>query len=121
MKIEASELEGAALDWAVLVVTGGDRGALERMLRMAAKMDRPAEVLGGYHPSTNWSQGGPLIERYHVTFLTIGKSDSLAAMVNRDGKSWPMRVGSSHLTAAMRSIVAFELGDTVDIPEEMLA
>ena len=65
MKIKTSEAAGAALDWAVAKCEGRDlRGTSWRRIR-----DVP---YGKYSPSTNWSQGGPIIEREKVGLLPSG-------------------------------------------------
>lgn len=28
-----------------------------------------------YHPSTNWAQGGPIIDRMHITLIYYGEED----------------------------------------------
>lgn len=120
MKIKTSELTGPALDWAALVATGGDKYALQRMLEMAMRMKSPVDVLGGFHPSTDWSQGGPLIEARCVGFSYI--SDQWLATADETSVGCgATEQGPNHLIAAMRAIVAAELGDEVDIPEELAA
>ena len=104
MKIKTSELEGAALDYAVAVATG--------------------EVAGGwYSPSTNWSQGGPLVSR-RISILVDVFGDWYAeaseGMYGRPLEEFDGQ-GPTALIAAMRAIVASEIGDTVDIPEELLS
>lgn len=51
MKLKTSELTGAALDWAVAKCEGA-----------VGMNDR----LAWYTPSTNWAQGGPIIEREKI-------------------------------------------------------
>jgi hypothetical protein len=50
--MKTSELQGAALDWAVMKCDGICK-------------DFPAYWVDEY-PSTNWAQGGPIIERERI-------------------------------------------------------
>ena len=109
--MKTNELTGAALDWAV------------------AKCEKPewlgnqAEVYvlkAGFHPSTDWAQGGPIIEREEIE-LTRGSLDSnewvatidlFEGDVMRESQN-----GETPLIAAMRCYVASKLGDEVELPE----
>jgi Protein of unknown function (DUF2591) len=102
--MKTSELTGAALDWAV------------------AKCERPnwdATILtmnvlnGGFNPSINWAQGGPIIEREGIDIYQSG-----VWVAEMDGKH--TTEGPTPLIAAMRCYVASKLGDEVDVPEELL-
>jgi len=108
--MKTSELTGAALDWAV----------------------EKCEKLGRdfmFKPSTNWSHGGPIIEREglgvsqynnipdrpenrwlcmkYETGMLVGNSKSLFAY------------GPTPLIAAMRCYVASKLGDEVEVPDDV--
>jgi hypothetical protein len=99
--MKTNELTGAALDWAVAKCEVGDA----------------AEQAGDWwKPSTNWAQGGPIIEREGMT-LSCGLNKSYAM------KSVGYLVheyGATPLIAAMRCYVASKLGDDVEIPKELL-
>ena len=114
MKIKTSELIGPALDWAVAMCEG------------RAWPDNAAKFLGEryYKPSTDWSQGGPLIEHLR------GNSDH-QFLIESDGKnvhvlSWPSAhihfsgYGPTLLIAAMRCYVASKLGDEVEVVSNIL-
>lgn len=103
MKTKTSELEGAALDWAVAVATG-----------LGMSYARRAHQCG-FRPSTDWSQGGPLMTRLEM--LTRGHGIWYAIPICVDVIELS---GYTPLVAAMRAIVASELGDEVDIPDELL-
>ena len=108
--MKTSELTGAALDWAVAKcerVVGGDD------LDVGFILER------GYAPSTNWAQGGAIIERELIDVLTVeGGTDGWQA-----DKYLPDEMvaayGETPLIAAMRCFVASKLGDTIDIPEDL--
>jgi hypothetical protein len=65
------------------------------------------------HPSTDWSQGGPIIERERISIThQVGR---WAAQTDDDLFAY----GPTPLIAAMRCYVASKLGDEVEIPEEL--
>ncbi len=72
--------------------------------------------------SSDWAQGGPIIDR-EGTFRILGpKVKGTADYVARmpDGiNDWHEQYGRTALVAAMRCFVASRLGDEVEIPEEM--
>ena len=113
--MKTSELTGAALDWAV------------------AKCDGAPEYIVStdwYSPSTNWAQGGPIIERENITIERNVKLRGCAVVGFYDWRaSHPKNygglirysgVGPTPLIAAMRCYVASKLGDDINIPEELL-
>jgi hypothetical protein len=105
MKIKTSELTGAALDWAVAKCEGFIEDCNGWLYQ--ATLEEVED--GSYHPSTNWAQGGPIIER-----------ESMGVFPLEEGWASGFQNGPTLLVAAMRHHVASELGDTVDIPEELL-
>ena len=126
-KIKTSELEGAALDWAVgsslgmeLRVSGYPDGEGGTEFTFAAK------IPGGYKtytPSTDWNQGGPLIEEYLATATNGswgGAAINASWVVTVIWKGAMTECGPTFLVAACRAIVAAKLGDEVDVPEELL-
>lgn len=107
-KMRTSELTGAALDWVVAKCEGHGIGAL----------DDP-----WFAPSTNWAQGGPLIEREEISIareFASGRIEWAAwtpAPIRDDAEAFGY--GPTPLIAAMRCYVASVLGDEVDVPEEL--
>ena len=104
--LKTANLIGTALDWAV------------------AKCEKPdwlgnqAEVYvlkAGFHPSTDWAQGGPIIERERIGIRDAG-GDSWAA----DDYIHPTMHGDTLLVAAMRCYVASKLGDEIELPGALL-
>lgn len=130
MKIKTSELSGERLNWAVAVAVGlkpfvqkAHYGVPDRVF---IEVERDPEVEGSligkrYKPSTDWSQGGPLIERFKVDIIT--ERDCLVSAYANDDKYQPLTedmYGSDHLIAACRAIVSSKLGDEVDVPEGLV-
>ena len=112
-KMKTSELTGAALDWAVAKCEGASPDTLESYI------DGMREANDGNY-STDWSQGGPIIERERIQ-LGINMDGDWHATVWRGTLISERHAAakSSPLIAAMRCYVASKLGDEVDIPEEL--
>jgi len=102
MKIKTSELTGAALDWAVARCEGG--------------VGNDQLVGAWYSPSTDWAQGGPIIEREKIT-LRIWEDEDYVHAYKWNTEGW--LEGPTPLIAAMRCYVSSKLGDEVEIPEEL--
>lgn len=78
-----------------------------------------------YSPSTDWAQGGPIIARGHINLVNDFADGHPYVRVwyanaPRQDPVEGTLSGLTPLTAAMRCYVASKLGDTVDIPEELL-
>jgi hypothetical protein len=106
--MKTSELTGAALDWAVAKCEGLPVTGKHYDLRF----------IDEYPFSTDWAQGGPIIGREKISILEAG--DFWGARPLQDGVT-PTRdsYGPTPLIAAMRCYVASELGDDIDVPEEL--
>ena len=79
--------------------------------------------LDGFEPSTDWVQGGPIIEREEIQTFVANAIDGKWCAKPRDSEYWDFddaAYGPTPLIAAMRCFVASRLGDEVDIPEELL-
>ena|SRR5690554_1138318 len=111
MKVKTSELEGAALDWAVAKAASVDVYANPHWGPVTKDGCSP------YRPSTDWSQGGPLIDRYLIEFRTQAKGCKVLAWAAHEPRP---SEGPSHLVAACRAVVKIEIGDTIDVPDELM-
>ena len=122
IKVKTTELIGPALDWAVAKAEGLNlppfpgRGVKQCLIDVS-----PASwtVFG---PSTDWSQGGPLIDKmggFELKVWLESKPETKceAHIHNYDG-NWIV-FGPTPLVAAMRCLVAAKLGDTVQVPKEL--
>lgn len=104
MRIKTNELSGAALDWAVAKCDGHDMEYFQ--------------IVDAYLPSTDWSQGGPIIEREGISVARRGEhSFSPWGAVLQEFEF--DEEGPTPLIAAMRCYVTSKLGDYIDIPEEL--
>lgn len=108
MKIETNELIGPALDWAVTRAAG----VWNNLLGYTSEAVKPY--------STSWQYGGPILERGHFS-VNVDHSGVWLAYTEwnyADEKRF-MQSGPTPLIATMRCFVASELGDEIDIPEEL--
>jgi len=112
--MKTSELIGPALDWAVAKCKGVEVEYINDGITKVQLRSHPFS--GVYRPSTDWSQGGPIIEREAITLSAYcGKNDSVDWYAGRYSLKSP-----TPLIAAMRCYVTSELGDDVEIPKELL-
>ena len=119
MKTKVSTATGAVLDWMVAMAMGHTNGFPENLLGVRTKGFGTERIR--WQPSTNWSQGGPIIEREKITIYPW--------LPEPDDASWNAWMTSTHLfkvagptplIAAMRTYVTSKLGDEVDVPEGLI-
>lgn len=105
--LKVSELSGAALDWAV--AKAWQPVYSDKHLLVHAK---------DFRPSTDWAQGGPIIEREGINLDNYGKNPRWSAWTPApDRESGEAQAyGPTPLIAAMRCYVVSKLGGEVDIP-----
>ena len=118
MEIKTSELIDTALDWAVsecnyVTCYFDHKGRL---------MEERGDLSWVYAPSTDWAQGGPIIEREGINLVYQGDAhDWNASLWDYAEQDWHLHTeGPTPLIAAMRCYVASKLGDEVDVPEELV-
>lgn len=142
-EMKTAQLIGPALDWAVAKIEG-----YQCYINHDAFGPGEHEVVyvngetgdwhhnGNWRASTNWSQGGPLIEKHDIN--TIRCNDLYFPKGNEHGDFyepyWEATIdggtdagiplyktyGPTPLIAAMRCLVDAKLGDTVQIPSELI-
>jgi hypothetical protein len=113
--MKTSELQGAALDWAVAKCEG--------VYAPSVNIDSDGTKrinYGGMYPewSTDWAQGGPIIERESIQ-LWVGQQWN-ASMEPNNINPAEFESGPTLLIAAMRCYVASKLGDEVEVPEQLM-
>jgi hypothetical protein len=116
--MKTSELQGAALDWAVAkcelmagqnyTLSIDDDGILKRV------------NYGGMYPewSCEWEEAGPIIEREGIQ-LRCGLGGWVALPYDSAFSEEAYQEGDTPLVAAMRCYVASKLGDEVEVPDEL--
>lgn len=116
--MKTSELQGAALDWAVAKCEGVT--VLPKMRGgHFVTMVRGETWLLQY--SSNWYQGGPIVEREKIDLMFEGPEWYAYMRFAYNGVTAIHQYdGPTPLIAAMRCYVASKLGDEVEIPEGLL-
>ena len=107
--MKTSELIGATLDWAVAKCEVGSE--------FIGEIDDP------HFYSTDWALAGPIIEREGISIdqrdngsLVLACID--APMGREENEIWVN--GPTPLVAAMRCYVAVQLGNEIEIPEQLM-
>jgi hypothetical protein len=100
--MKTSEMQGAALDWAVAKCEGHDAHYYKGIVRTTMQQHFGPEC----KYSTDWAQGGPIIEREKIEL------DEYEGTWHAFGYHGP-----TPLIAAMRCYVASKLGDEIELPE----
>lgn len=122
MKVKTSEASGKTLNWMVAKGEGKDTHC-----EVHAGNVLYGTVASGfvqYRPSTNWAQGGPIIEREEICLKR-----QMPCSVGYEWNAWswtkPVPKGGSSaggsgptpLIAAMRCYVTSKLGHEVEVPD----
>ena len=125
--MKTSDLIGPALHWAVAniegvrIETSTERGYLVNLCEPITFWFNVDDI---WDPSTDWSQGGPIIEREFIDVdFDEDEHQRWEAFFSRYSEAYPGGVmchGPTPLIAAMRCFVASKLGDEVDVPKEIL-
>lgn len=125
--MKASELTGAALDWAVATALGRvPRYDMESHGKTwwgwwLSGAGHDYQEMPSY--STNWGYGGPIIEREKIDCIAEpnGKDVWMGQLYTSrlQGQRVVRAYGPTPLVAAMRCYVASKLGSEVEIPEEL--
>lgn len=125
MKVKTNELIGAALDWAVAKCMN-----LQSMHHYTFQKGHhvvPHPYYEGYDfgffPSTDWAQGGPIIDRIQgleqKQWLESSSETKCEVHIHNYDGDW-IAFGPTLLITSMRCYVASKLGDKVEIPKELL-
>lgn len=116
MEINTKDLIGDALDWAVTKCEGLNAQALVELAKRV-----PGKSCGYFLKkySTDWLQGGLIIDREKISLVWSIDHWHAYKLFNYYN-SFNGRDNYHPLIAVMRCYVASKLGDTVDVPEELL-
>lgn len=117
MKVKTRELIGPALDWAVA------KCEESRGLKLFVHPDFPyvGYEMGRWCPTTDWGQGGPIIDDKEITIDYRDNETEARRWKPGEGDFVESRAGKKQgLLAAMRCYVASELGEEVEIPNDLI-
>ena len=128
MKVKTQDLISPALDWAVAKCEG-HRTKLEGWPSYVTYVPAGKRSDYKYEPSTNWKQGGPIIDREGIGLLPAdghrgGQCEAFKYrrthhdLCIEDGITHRM-FGPTPLIASMRCYCCAKLGEFVNIPEEL--
>jgi len=129
MKLKTTELQDYAFDWAVakslglhVTMTRGGWFVFDSDAYSEFRNDYNDDKLQSFRPSTNWAQGGPIIERewLDVTPWPNESDEDLRWQCKQHDSIDCVAFGPTPLIAAMRCYVASQLGDEVEVPDEIL-
>ncbi|MEJ5278747.1 phage protein NinX family protein [Pseudomonas sp. MYb541] len=124
-EVRVADLTGKALDWAVAIASGAEEvKTTEHGISCIYQLPEGGCWTNLYTPSTDWSQGGLLIDMHRISFVTAGTgpedqygNEPIVALSS--SLHYKACEGSTHLIAACRAIVATKLGETISVPAEL--
>jgi hypothetical protein len=122
-EVKTVELIGPALDWAIAQIEGVEVTIAEPQYLVGWRVTRPYPY-GKYSPSTDWAIGGPLIQKHGCDLNCIAAANCWEANCWDERSPNPdlhLKEGETPLIAACRAIVAAKLGDTMQVPPELLS
>jgi hypothetical protein len=117
MRVKTSELQGAALDWAVAKCAYDNPVIVENGIPYLTSME--GHRIKRACPSSDWAQGGPIIERARLKLRCDERTDR-TLWVAATAYSTFAASGPTPLVAAMRCYAAFKLGDEIEVSSELL-
>lgn len=124
-EVKAADLAGEPLNWSVAIAMGLSPSVVPAQYGVPARVFIQQEGMFPvrYKPAVDWQVGGPLIEKNHV---------DLHYPHGLPGRGWMAQAGTqieerpiaaadpTPLVAVCRAIVANKLGETVQVPKELL-
>ncbi len=126
MKIKVSEATPLQLGWLVAKCEGAtdEWHTYKPFFWDGVPCVREAGHDVEYTPSTDWAQGGSIIEREEIGIkrnapCSDGRQWEASGSITAKGAGYQFAYGTTPLIAAMRCYVASKLGDEVEIPEEL--
>ena len=125
IEVNTAELMGEQLAWAVAKAEGLDVHVAKPHYGAPARVfvnyrGEATERCERYNPHESWALGGRLLQECQVNLHTPQTIDDCwAAWVTIRGKDF-CQGGYQPLAAVCRAIVAAKLGDTVQVPKELM-
>lgn len=116
IEVKTAELTGPALDWAVAQVESKSFSHIDDNGILYVAGQGGCDV---WSPSTDWSQGGPLIAKRKVS-IAYHNGPDCTPMACLSGTHPAFECGETVLIAACRAIVAAKLGGAVQVPAALI-
>ncbi len=128
LTVKTTELRGRALAWAVAqalhyepLLLGQDDGSYAVIAHFKRGAGRGLGLFGPFDPTSDWLQGGPLLQQNGIT---VGATDETDPETQKSTARTviPLLVsyGNDYLEAGMRHLVRVRLGETADVPVLLL-
>ena len=124
MKVKTAELTGISLDYAVALASGAEAFQSNGIRWFCTLHGNTYALSSGwgsmsYRPSTNWAQGGPIMEQERISLQAGHSGWWVASILNLNDDATFSMGGSTPLIAAMRCFCASKLGEEVELPEKL--
>jgi len=124
MKVKVSEAKGQVLDYLVAQAMGMKiyRSKSGRWMRANYGEFNHRHGTPWFEPTRNWGYAGPIIERewLDVTPWPNESDEDMRWQCKQHDSIDCVAFGPTPLIAAMRCYVASQLGDEVEVPDELL-
>lgn len=126
ISVRVSNLVGAPLDWAVAMAEGFTidpecRTTVWHPGGLPCSISTRGTAEGfGWRPSTNWAQGGQLIDKHSGTAQHIPWLPADLCYAGGPAGAGVWCYGPTALIAFCRGLVNHKLGDTVQVPKELM-
>ena len=113
MRIKTKDLTGAALDWAVAKADKREMLPIRQWITFAELTD--------YKPTVSWALTGPLRDKYKLDVMDFSKDVEPFISASYEKYNGLHSVeGPTALIAICRAVVACEIGDEVEVPDELV-
>ncbi|WP_110994637.1 phage protein NinX family protein [Pseudomonas sichuanensis] len=125
IEVKTADLAGHALDWAVAQAEGLEVFLVGPQYNVPWRVfwKKRGEVLVRdvlYNPHEDWALAGPLIDKHMVSLHCPQSTDDVWAGWVITDKGEFCQAGDSAPISACRAIVAAKLGNTVNMPKELM-
>lgn len=118
VEVNAVGLTGPTLDWAVAKVIGHPADWEQSSGCLWFESNDHEWLV--WSPSTDWAQGGPLIDKYRIQLTPHGNIWEAQTDLKMGPSFWARQFGTTPLIALCRAIVDAKLGGVVKIPSELV-
>lgn len=126
IEVRVSNLVGAPLDWAVARAEGFEADPVCRTTVWRTRTDpisisiRGATEGFGYRPSSHWDHGGLLLDKHKGTAQHIPGLPEDTCYAGGPAGAGVWCYGPTALVAFCRGLVHYKLGDTIQVPKELM-
>jgi len=122
MKIKLSETTPLQINYLVAKCQGVKLHPVPQSGVMEIHFSEP-NGCATYQPSTDWAQGGPIIEREKIELKYLGYDNPPywgALKFSPSSYERKKAIGPTPLIAAMRCFVASQLGNEIEVPDGLI-